>query len=84
MFWMFILITALGFMLVKLGALSVMVKALLALLCLALLVIAGVGGSVALAKGIRGQWIEIICRLAPRTTMTGTWCEFVTIDAPDQ
>ena len=41
MFWIFILITALGFMLVKLGALSVMVKALLALLCLALLVIAG-------------------------------------------
>ena len=44
----------------------------------------GVRGSAALAKGIRGQWIEIICRLAPRTTMTGTWCEFVTIDAPDQ
>lgn len=41
MFWIFILITALGFMLVKLGALSVMVKALLALLCLALLAIAG-------------------------------------------
>lgn len=41
MFWIFILITALGLMLVKLGALSVMVKALLALLCLALLVIAG-------------------------------------------
>ena len=41
MFWIFILITALGFMLVKLGALSVMVKALLALLCLALLIIAG-------------------------------------------
>lgn len=41
MFWIFILTTTLGFMLVKLGALSVMVKALLALLCLALLVIAG-------------------------------------------
>ena len=41
MFWIFILITALGFMLVKLGALSVMVKALAVLLCLALLVIAG-------------------------------------------
>lgn len=41
MFWIFILVTALGFMLVKLGALSVMVKALLALLCLTLLVIAG-------------------------------------------
>ena len=41
MFWIFILITALGLMLVKLGALSVMVKALLALLCLALLAIAG-------------------------------------------
>ena len=41
MFWIFILTTTLGFMLVKLGALSLMVKVLMALLCLALLVIAG-------------------------------------------
>ena len=41
MFWIFILTTTLGFMLVKLGALSVMVKALAVLLCLALLIIAG-------------------------------------------
>lgn len=41
MFWIFILITFLGFMLVRLGALSVMVTALSAFLCLALLVIAG-------------------------------------------
>ena len=41
MFWIFILITTLGFVLVKLGALSVMVTALSAFLYLALLVIAG-------------------------------------------
>ena len=41
MFWIFILITTLGFVLVKLGALSVMVTALSVLLCLALLVIVG-------------------------------------------
>ena len=41
MFWIFILITTLGFVLVKLGALSVMVTALSVLLCLALLIIAG-------------------------------------------
>lgn len=41
MFWIFILITALGFILVKLGALSVMVTALSVFLYLALLVIAG-------------------------------------------
>lgn len=41
MFWFFILLTTLGFMLVKLGALSVMVTALSAFLYLALLIIAG-------------------------------------------
>lgn len=41
MFWIFILIATLGFMLVKLGALSVMVTALSAFLYLSLLVIAG-------------------------------------------
>ena len=41
MFWIFILITAFGFILVKLGALSVMVTALSVFLYLALLVIAG-------------------------------------------
>jgi membrane protein implicated in regulation of membrane protease activity len=41
MFWIFILITTLGFVLVKLGALSVMVTALSVLLYLALLIIAG-------------------------------------------
>ena len=41
MFWIFILITAFGFILVKLGALSVMVTALSVFLYLALLVISG-------------------------------------------
>ena len=41
MFWIFILVTALGFILVKLGALSVMVTALSVVLYFALLVIVG-------------------------------------------
>ena len=41
MFWLFILITSLALMLVKLGALSVMVNVLSSALCFGLLIIAG-------------------------------------------